>query len=261
MALTEDMNGTPPATHGNDDEALFACRGVVKSYGHVDALKGVDFSLNRNEVVGLVGDNGAGKSTLVKVMSGVVRPDRGEFFYEGEPVPLRSRRDSEKLGIETIYQDIALVGSMSVMRNIFCGREITDRFGGLRLREMRAIAMDVLEHTVEIAGIKSPDQVVEGLSGGQQQAVAIARAVYFKNKMLLLDEPTSALSVRETEKVLTYVTQLRDDGVSCVFVTHNLYHAFQVCDRFVVMAHGEVMTNVRREDTTLEEVTKLIVSY
>ena len=125
---------------------------MVKSYGHVDALKGVDFSLNRNEVVGLVGDNGAGKSTLIKIMSGVVQPDRGEFFYEGKQVPLRSRRDSEKLGIETIYQDIALVGSMSVMRNIFCGREITDRFGGLRLREMRAIAMDVLEHTVEIAG-------------------------------------------------------------------------------------------------------------
>ena len=249
MALTEDNNGTSPATHGNDSQTLFSCRGVVKSYGNVDTLKGVEFSLNRNEVVGLVGDNEAGKSTLVKVMSGVVRPDRGESFYEGEPVPLRSRRDSEKLGIETIYQDIALVGSMSVMRNIFCGREITDRFGGLRLREMRAIAMDVLEHTVEIAGIKSPDQVVEGLSGGQQQAVAIARAVYFKNKMLLLDEPTSALSVRETEKVLTYVTQLRDDGVSCVFVTHNLYHAFQVCDRFVVMAHGEVMMNVRREDT------------
>ena len=261
MAATEERHDTPPATHNDDGQALFSCRGVVKSYGHVDALKGVDFSLNRNEVVGLVGDNGAGKSTLIKIMSGVVQPDRGEFLYEGKQVPLRSRRDSEKLGIETIYQDIALVGSMSVMRNIFCGREITDRFGGLRLREMRRIAMDVLEHTVEIAGITSPDQAVEGLSGGQQQAVAIARAVYFKNKMLLLDEPTSALSVRETEKVLTYVTQLRADGVSCVFVTHNLYHAFQVCDRFVVMAHGEVITNVKREDTTLEEVTRIIVSY
>ena len=261
MAVTEDRNGTPSETHGSESEALFACRGVVKSYGHVDALKGVDFSLNRNEVVGLVGDNGAGKSTLIKIMSGVVQPNRGEFLYEGKHVPLRSRRDSEKLGIETIYpgrgpRRFHVRDAQHLLRP-----EITDRFGGLRLREMRRIAMDVLEHTVEIAGITSPDQPVEGLSGGQQQAVAIARAVYFKNKMLLLDEPTSALSVRETEKVLTYVTQLRADGVSCVFVTHNLYHAFQVCDRFVVMAHGEVLTNVMREDTTLEEVTRIIVSH
>ena len=183
------------------------------------------------------------------------------FFTKANRSLSARARDSEKLGIETIYQDIALVGSMSVMRNIFCGREITDRFGG------SASARDAQDRDgrsrahCEIAGIRSPDQAVEGLSGGQQQAVAIARAVYFKNKMLLLDEPTSALSVRETEKVLTYVTQLRADGVSCVFVTHNLYHAFQVCDRFVVMAHGEVITNVKREDTTLEEVTRIIVSY
>src|SRR5262249_35579103 len=144
---------------------------------------------------------------------------------------------------------------------VFAGREITGTFGFLKLRAMRRTTMEILKYTVDIAGITSPDLRVELLSGGQQQAVAIARAVHFKNKMLLLDEPTSALSVRETEKVLKYITQLRSEGVSCVFVTHNLYHAFQVCDRFVVMAQGRVVLNVPKHETGIEELTRVVVSH
>ena len=240
---------------------LLRLSGISKAYGHVQALQDVDFEVRAGEVVGLLGDNGAGKSTLVKIISGLVRPDSGTFHHNGTEVEMKSRRDSERIGVETIYQDIALVGSMSVTRNIFGGREITNRFGFLRLGEMRRRATEVLKHNVDIQGIHSPDLRVSGLSGGQQQAVAIARAVHFRNRMLVLDEPTSALSVRETEKLLAYIQQLREEGVSSVFVTHNLYHASQVCDRFVVMSHGTKVADVVKEDTSLEELVKLVTMH
>ena len=240
---------------------IFEARGVSKSYGHVEALIDVDFQIYPNEVVGLLGDNGAGKSTLIKIMSGVVQPDTGSFLRAGKPININSRRASEAAGIETIYQDIALVGSMSIMRNIFAGRELVNRAGFLRMKEMRDTAMEILDKYVRIAGITSPELMVEELSGGQQQAVAIARAVHFKHDMLLLDEPTSALSVRETEKVLGFMTELASTGVSCVFVTHNLYQASQVCHRFVVMAHGRVVKVARKEETSIEELTELLVTH
>ena len=239
---------------------LLGLHGISKSYGHVHALIDVDFSIGRHEVVGLLGDNGAGKSTLVRIISGVERPDKGRFTSEGREVKIQSRRDSEACGVETIYQDTALAGPMSITRNIFAGREPTTYFGFLRLKEMRRTAIEVLKHAVDIAGINSPDLAVKSLSGGQQQAVAIARAVHFKNRMLLLDEPTSALSVRETENVLQYILRLRKEGVSCVFVTHNIYHAFQVCDRFVIMSHGRAVLNVPRDETSIDELVRVIVS-
>ena len=240
---------------------LFEARNISKSYGHVNALMDVNFHVGRNEVVGLLGDNGAGKSTLIKILSGVVNPDEGEFRRNGNPVDIGSRRKSEAAGIQTIYQDIALVGSMSIMRNIFAGREPTGPLGFMKMGEMRATAMTILDTYVRIAGITSPDLPVEDLSGGQAQAVAIARAVHFKRDVLLLDEPTSALSVRETEKVLGIMRELAESGVSCVFVTHNIYHAFRVCDRFVVMAHGRVVRSVTKAETSLNELTDLIMSH
>src|SRR6185312_15770033 len=217
------------------DVPMFELRGMSKQYGHVQALDNVDLQIRRNEVVGLLGDNGAGKSTLVRIMSGIETPDTGTIWRDGREVRLRSRKDSERIGIETIYQDAALVGSMSIMRNFFAGRELTTPLGLLDVAAMNAIVMDVLLDKVRIAGINSPDILVEALSGGQRQAVAIARAVHFKTAMLILDEPTSALSVRETEKVLSHVAQLKDDGVSAVLITHNIHHAYQVCDRFVIL--------------------------
>lgn len=247
---------TPPSP---DAPALIEYRGLVKHYGPVKALKGVDFEIRRGEVLGLLGDNGAGKSTLIKILSGIVTPTAGQLFADGQPARIRNRRDSYKLGIETIYQDIALVDQMDIMRNIFLGREITTRFGFLDMKAMREAAMEVLEKTVGISGIQSPSQKVKGLSGGQKQAVAIARAVYFKNKILLLDEPTSALSVRETEKTLEYILQLKREGLSTVLVTHNIYHGYQVADRFVVLSHGEKIMDVRKEETSIDELTELVV--
>ena len=244
-----------------DRPALFEARGISKTYGHVNALMDVNFRVGHNEVVGLLGDNGAGKSTLIKILSGVVEPDRGQFLRNGQPVDIGSRRKSEAAGIQTIYQDIALVGAMSIMRNIYAGREPTGALGFMKIKEMRATAMAILDEHVRIAGITSPDLPVEDLSGGQAQAVAIARAVHFKRDILLLDEPTSALSVRETEKVLAIMRELAESGVSCVFVTHNIYHAFRVCDRFVVMAHGQAVTDVAKADTSLNELTDMIMTH
>jgi len=238
---------------------LLELRDISKQYGPISALKNIDFYIGQREIVGLLGDNGAGKSTLIKLMSGIVQADRGEILANGKQVQLNSRRDSENLGIETIYQDAALVDTMSITRNIFMGREITNRLGFMRHKEMRDTAVDVLEGTVHIGGIESPRKLVGELSGGQKQAVAIARAVYFKRLILLLDEPTSALAVRATEKLFEHIRKLTEEGVSSVLVTHNLYHAFQVCDRFVVMSHGKITLNVLKQDTTIEELTQHVI--
>ena len=238
---------------------MLEMRGVCKNYGPVQALCDLDFKIFSNEIVGLLGDNGAGKSTLIKMISGVVQVDKGEIFWNGKTIQMNSRRDSEQLGIETIYQDTALVDTMSITRNIFMGREITNRIGLMRHKQMREITTSVLESAVQIGGIESPDKLVGELSGGQKQAVAIARAVYFKRNLLLLDEPTSALSVRATEALLDYVRKLKEDGVSSVLVTHNLYHAFQVCDRFVVMSHGQKTLDIPKKEVTIEELTQYVI--
>jgi len=239
---------------------LVELRRVGKRCGSHVALADFDFSIGRNEVIGLLGDNGAGKSTVIKLLSGINPPTSGKIFSEGRSVSLNSRRDSETIGIETIYQDIALVDDMNIVRNIFLGREETTMFGFLRKRRMSELATEILKQSVDIAGIRSPAQLVRSLSGGQKQAVAIARAVHFKRRILLLDEPTSALSVRETKKLLDYISVLKESGTSGVFVTHNIYHAFDVCDRFVIMSHGRKLRDVTRADTSVAELTEHVVA-
>ena len=236
-----------------------ALKAITHSYGPVLALDHVDFHVRRGEIVGLIGDNGAGKSTLIKILSGVLRPTSGEIFVEGRRCVFGSARDAMNCGMETIYQDMNLIDGMDIVRNIFFGREATRPLGFLRTAHMRKRAMEILEKEITIEGIRSPLQLVGNLSGGQKQAVAIARAMYFKNQVLLLDEPTSALSVRETQAFLEHVTHLRDDGLSVVIVTHNLFHAYQVADRFVVLSHGRKVEDKRREETTAEELTKIVV--
>jgi simple sugar transport system ATP-binding protein len=259
MALNMDTAANTFRTASVTAPPVYEARNVSKRYGNVQALRDVNFHVGQCEVVGLLGDNGAGKSTLIKMMSGIVRPDSGQILVDGQPVTIESRSDSERIGIETIYQDIALVDAMSITRNIFMGREITNRWGFMRHRQMEKLAVDVLSSAVHISGIDDPDKEVGFLSGGQKQAVAIARAVYFKRRILLLDEPTSALSVRETERLLDYVTKLKKENVSSVLVTHNLYHAFMVCDRFVVMSHGTKVFEARKDETTIEEVTDHVI--
>lgn len=239
--------------------SLLELHNITKTFGPLKALTDLSFEVGHSEVVGLLGDNGAGKSTTVNMLSGIHQPSSGYISVDGQRQTFANRRESAEAGIETIYQNTALVDCLSISRNIFLGRELTDRFGFLDLKKMREIAMQVLESAVHISGIDSPDKLVGDLSGGQKQAVAIARAVFFKRRVLLLDEPTSALSVRETEALLNQVLTLKAEGVSSVLVTHNLYHAYQVCDRFVIMSHGTKVFDVAKADTTIEELTQHVV--
>ncbi|GLR54151.1 ATP-binding cassette domain-containing protein [Shinella yambaruensis] len=238
---------------------LLELHNISKSFGALTALRNLSFHIGEGEVVGLLGDNGAGKSTTVNLISGIHKPTDGYLSVDGRKTLFTCRSDSADAGIETIYQHTALVDSLSITRNIFMGRELTDRFGFLRQAEMRDIAMEVLQNAVHISGIDSPDTLVGNLSGGQKQAVAIARAVYFKKRVLLLDEPTSALSVRETEALLNQVLKLKAENVSSVLVTHNIYHAYQVCDRFVIMSHGTKVFDVAKADTTINQLTEYVV--
>ncbi|MGO4439195.1 ATP-binding cassette domain-containing protein [Rhizobium sp. RAF56] len=238
---------------------LLELHNISKSFGALTALRNLSFHIGEGEVVGLLGDNGAGKSTTVNLISGIHKPTDGYLSVDGKKTLFTCRSDSAEAGIETIYQHTALVDDLSITRNIFMGRELTDRFGFLRQAEMREITMQVLQNAVHISGIDSPDTLVGNLSGGQKQAVAIARAVYFKKRVLLLDEPTSALSVRETEALLNQVLKLKAESVSSVLVTHNIYHAYQVCDRFVIMSHGTKVFDVAKADTTINQLTEYVV--
>jgi simple sugar transport system ATP-binding protein len=238
---------------------LLELRNITKVFGKNAAVNDVSISIDENEIVGLLGDNGAGKSTLVRMMSGVTLPTSGDWLWKGEKVSHLTRAATEAMGIETIFQDSALVDQQTITRNIFMGRELTNRLGLMKIKQMDLISSKILDSVVTIEGIRSPRQLVGSLSGGQKQAVAIARAVHFKRTLLILDEPTSALAVRATEALLAYLGQLKSEGVSSVLVTHNLHHAFQVCDRHIVMNHGEVILDVRKEDTTVEELTAAVV--
>jgi simple sugar transport system ATP-binding protein len=239
--------------------ALLELRNITKQYGPMLACKDVSISIGEGEIVGLLGDNGAGKSTLVKIMSGVTEATSGEYYWRGERIAKPTRAITEHLGLETIFQDSALVDKLSITRNIFMGREITNAIGLMKIKEMDRIASDILDSVVTIEGIRSPHQLIGSLSGGQKQAVAIARAVHFKRTLLILDEPTSALAVRATEALLAFLVKLKSEGVSSVLVTHNLHHAFKVCDRHVVMNHGEVILDATRAETDVDKLTAAVV--
>ena len=258
--MSIDGMGTIPAERPIENKAstapLLELQDVNKQYGLNKVLNNVNFHVGKAEILALLGDNGAGKSTTVKTISGVVRPDSGTLRWDGKPVVLNSHSDAADLGIETIYQDSALVDSMTIARNIFMGRELKGPLGFMHMKEMRDIAAHVLKTIVAIEGIDSPDKLVGSLSGGQKQAVAIARAVHFKRTLLVLDEPTSALAVRATEALFEYLRSLRTQGLSSILVTHNLYDAYRICDRFVVMGRGQVVFQAAQKDTSVEELTQ-----
>ena len=239
------------------------CENLQKWYGGVHALKDVTLEFGRGaEVVGLLGDNGAGKSTLIKILSGAHRPDTGRILIDGAPARIKSPRDAMNLGIETIYQYTAMAPQMSIARNIFIGREPM-RFnwlGPLGLLDrgmMNRVALQALRD-VDLH-LRSADTPVEELSGGERQGVAIARAMHFRSKMLILDEPTNHLSLKETTKVLDYVSTLRTQGVSSIFISPNLHHIYPIADRMIVMARGAVVAELNRGDLAIEEVARLIV--
>jgi simple sugar transport system ATP-binding protein len=218
-------------------------RHIEKSYGRVHALRDVNLTIRRGEIVGLLGDNGAGKSTLIKVLSGAVPYTSGEIRIKGQPVRMTSTNDAIAAGIETIYQDSALVTQLSIARNLFLGRELTaGRLGRLDIDRMNAVAADLLKR-VGISKNIPPTTPIGSLSGGERQAVAIARAMYFDSDLIILDEPTNNLGVAETQGVLRFVREARDTGHSCIFIAHNIHHVFQVVDRMVVMRRGTVVAD------------------
>ncbi|HLQ20425.1 MAG TPA: ATP-binding cassette domain-containing protein [Tabrizicola sp.] len=241
------------------DEPLVEMRNIEKSYGRVQALRNVNLTIRRGEIVGLLGDNGAGKSTLIKVLSGAVPYTSGEIRIKGQPVRMTSTNDAIAAGIETIYQDSALVPQLSIARNLFLGRELTKgNLGRMDLDRMNQVAADLLKR-VGISKNIPPTTPIGSLSGGERQAVAIARAMYFDSDLIILDEPTNNLGVAETQGVLRFVREARDTGHSCIFIAHNIHHVFQVVDRMVVMRRGTVVADdLSPKTSSIQDVEDVI---
>jgi ABC-type sugar transport system ATPase subunit len=242
-----------------ETDIILEGRNLTKMYGGVHALNNVTFRLPRNEVVALLGDNGAGKSTLVKILSGAISPTSGQVWIEGGPVELASTRHAKDLGIETVYQDLALVDCLSIEKNIYLGKEIVKKYLGLEVLQNRAMKKGALKFLSDVGiNIDDPNRTVEQLSGGQRHAVAISKGAFWTEKILMLDEPTAALGVKETARILNMVLELKKKGLSIIFITHNMEHAFLVADRFFVLRVGEKVGERRKEETNHEEIVKMI---
>ncbi|MGZ4214690.1 MAG: ATP-binding cassette domain-containing protein [Solirubrobacteraceae bacterium] len=247
----------PPAQNGG--APLLEARNVSKYFGSVIALEDITFKVNAGEVACVLGDNGAGKSTLIKMLSGVHAPDKGQLLLEGEPVSFSGPRDARAMGIATVFQDLATVPLMSVWRNFFLGNEPTRGRGPLQRLDIKK-AQQTMHDEMKKMGIdvRDPNQTVGTLSGGERQAMAIARAVYFGAKVLILDEPTSALGVRQSGIVLRYIVQARSMGRGVIFITHNPHHAYPVGDRFVLLKRGKMLGSYAKTETSLEQLTSLM---
>lgn len=239
-------------------EPILSLRGIEKSFGPVQVLKGVDFDAYPGQVTALVGDNGAGKSTLIKCVAGIYNIDNGDYFYEGNKVHVGGPRDATALGIEIVYQDLALCDNLDIVHNMFLGRE---KKKGITLNEeeMEALARKTLDG-LSVRTVKSIRQTVSSLSGGQRQTVAIARAVLWNSKVVILDEPTAALGVAQTEQVLNLVRRLADNGLAVILISHNLNDIFQVADNIAALYLGNMAAQVKKNDVTHAQVVQLITT-
>ena len=237
---------------------ILSLKRVNKSFGPVHVLKDVDFSAYAGKVTALVGDNGAGKSTLIKCIAGIYTPETGEFIFEGNPVTISGPRDATTLGIEIVYQDLALCDNLDIVHNMFLGRE---EISGITLNEssMESLAKKTLDG-LSVRTVKSIRQKVASLSGGQRQTVAIARAVLWNSKVVILDEPTAALGVAQTEQVLKLVRQLADNGLAVIVISHNLNDVFQVADNIAAMYLGSMAAQVEKNSVTQNDVVRLITT-
>jgi len=242
-----------------DHDPVIEMTDIAKHFGPVIALNGVSFDIRPAEVHCLLGDNGAGKSTFIKTMSGVHKQTSGKILFEGKEMSFDSPRDAMEAGIATVYQDLAMIPLMSVTRNFWMGREPIKRFGPLRMIDFDKANTVTMEEMRKMGiNLRSPDQAVGTLSGGERQTVAIARAVYFGAKVLILDEPTSALGVRQTANVLSTIDKVRKKGIGVVFITHNVRHALAVGDRFTVLNRGKTLGTAQRGQITPEELQDMM---
>jgi len=237
---------------------LIEMRGISKTFGGVHAVERVDVTLGAGEVLGLLGHNGAGKSTLIKILAGVVTADSGAILVDGRPVEIRSPRDARALGIETIYQNLALTDNLDATANLFLGREITGRLGFLQDEAMEHAASATLARMK--LRLPSLHALVSSLSGGQRQAVAIARAIHFNARVLIMDEPTAALGPEETRKVGALIRELAGQGIGIVLISHDIHDVFDLADRLTVMKNGRVVGSCLTRDVSQDEVLGMIIA-
>jgi fructose transport system ATP-binding protein len=246
----------------SEREPILQARGVVKRFGQVTALAGADFDLYAGEVLAVIGDNGAGKSTLIKVLSGALHPDAGEVRLDGEPVQFRSPLDARRAGIETVYQDLAVAPALDIATNLFLGRELRRRGllgSGLRMLDKRGMRQEAARQLAELQiGIPSIGVAVEHLSGGQRQGVAVARAAAWGRRVVIMDEPTAALGVKETRQVLDLVRRVRDRGLPVILISHDMPHVFEVADRVHIMRLGRRVAVVTPQTHTMAEAVAIM---
>jgi simple sugar transport system ATP-binding protein len=243
---------------------LIKMKALCKNFGEIVALENVDFHLNANEVVGLLGDNGAGKSTLIKILTGVYPFDKGELFIKGNNIDPQkySVRTAREFGIETVYQESSLGEKQPLWRNVFIGRHRTNWLGYIKVKQEKDETIDVLKRLIGLKGVGiSPDAFVGTLSGGERQGIAIGRAMYFQSEIIVLDEPTTALSLKEVEKVLAFINMIKKNGKSCIYITHNIFHIYSVSDRFVILDRGKIVGNYRREELSVEELSEKLMVH
>jgi simple sugar transport system ATP-binding protein len=242
-------------------QPLLSMRGIRKSFGRVEVIRGIDLDIARGEIVALVGDNGAGKSTLIKMITGVLRPTVGDIVFKGERITLKDVRASRLLGIETVYQERALADQQELWRNIFAGRERTNWLGFLDIKGQRREAELLLRGGMGLTSRAiTVDSEVGGMSGGEKQGVAIGRALHFNADLIILDEPTMGLSLTETDKVLNFVRRIREQGKSAIFIDHNIFHVHDVADRFVILDRGRVAGQFHRHELSREELVERMIA-
>jgi D-xylose transport system ATP-binding protein len=255
------MTSASTATAGtrtNDESPLLSLRGINKSFGAIHVLQNVDLEARAGEVTALVGDNGAGKSTLIKGVAGIHGFDSGSYSFDGRQVHVASPKQANALGIEVVYQDLALCDNLDIVHNLFLGREVT-KFGLLDETSMEERADETLAG-LSVRTVKSTRQLVASLSGGQRQTVAIARAVLWNSRLVILDEPTAALGVAQTEQVLRLVRRLADKGLGVVLISHNMNEVLEVADQIAVLYLGRMVAQVKASDVTLQQVVELITT-
>ena len=246
-------------SNNTNEKPVVHMENIVKRFGTITALDGVDFTVEEQQVMALLGDNGAGKSTLIKILTGVYPLTRGQVYFEGQPVRIKSPRQARTMGIETCYQDLALVNLMSITRNFFLGRELARKVGPINWLDISKMNDLTLTALADVGiKIRSPSEKVGKLSGGERQSIAIGRAVHFGAKLLILDEPTSALSVAETRKVLKYTLNAKERGLSVIFISHNVRHVYQVADAYTILRHGRKIGDYVKGELTEDDIADII---
>jgi simple sugar transport system ATP-binding protein len=246
-----------------DDKAL-RMEGIHKHFGKVVALDGVNFDVGTNEVVGLIGDNGAGKSTIVKILTGVFPPTAGNMYIKGEKVSFKEYnvRVAHRWGIETVYQERSLGEKQPLWRNFFVGRQITNRLGFIDIKKEKEIALHIMLDLIGFRGAGiTVDSTVSKLSGGERQGIAIGRAMYFNADLIVLDEPTVALSLKEVRKVLNFIRKVKESGKACVYISHTISHVYDVSDRFVIIDRGGIVANFLKSEVSLHELDEFLLKY